>query len=114
MSEAKKTTLADIKPGHSIFDEAWARSEPQSKRYASHLTQLYEAKIEIEQLQADRDALLAALKDVMKEGEHDGPCTNEYDDSVPCLKHILASETRDKNALDLISKIENRKQAESH
>ena len=65
MSEAKKTTLADIKPGHSIFDEAWARSEPQSKRYASHLTQLYEAKIEIEQLRADRDALLEAAKIVL-------------------------------------------------
>ena len=57
-------------------------------------------------LRADRDALLEALKSILREGQHDGPCTNEYDDSEPCTEHIRMLRERTISALKAIEQAE--------
>ena len=60
MSQELKSQLAEIKPGHPIWDEVWAKSRPDG---TSHLNQLFEAKLKLAQLERTNAALLGALKD---------------------------------------------------
>ena len=61
MSQELKAQLAEIKPGHPIWDEVWAKSRPGG---TSHLNQIFEAKLKITQLERTNAALLGALKDM--------------------------------------------------
>ncbi len=56
--------------------------------------------------------LLAALKELVQAGEHEGPCDNRdedglpFMDSGPCSLHLAASERRRNLALDVIARAE--------
>jgi hypothetical protein len=55
--------LADIKPGHPIWDEVWERSRPGG---ISHLSQLFEAKLQVAALEAQVEALQLVLEAARK------------------------------------------------
>jgi hypothetical protein len=54
----------------------------------------------------DHEKLIAALKEMLKYGEHDGPCDNENDfEYGPCNLHIAAANRREVSARELLKEM---------
>lgn len=57
----KPAELNEIKPGHPIWDEVWERGSPDNPTHANHLTQLFEAKLQVAALQQEVERLKAQI-----------------------------------------------------
>ena len=111
MSKENHSPLPWKQNGASICDaEGQEVAETWGNQFAKMVIPdaafIVEAANSHDKLLTDRDALLQALNGVLREGQHDGPCTNEYDDSEPCTEHIRMLRERTISALKAIAQAE--------
>jgi hypothetical protein len=62
LSKNERVDLSAVRPGHPIWEEVWKRCSPDADDHASHLDQLFEAKLQhralVEALKEARDFII--------------------------------------------------------